>query len=79
MSTEKVIAIDTHTSAPLSTPAARVLHDATVSDEVGRCLTSEAVVKAGTNFARATVRKALRANFAGFSPTEIIDYCSNDQ
>jgi len=79
MSTENVVKIDTHISAPLSTVDARILHDATVSDEVGRCLTSEAVVKAGTQFARATVRKALRANFANFSPTEIIDYCSNDQ
>jgi hypothetical protein len=76
MSTENVVDLNTHIDAPLSTPAARVLHDATVSDEVGRCLTRDAVVKAGTVFARATVRKALRANFAGFSATEIIDYCS---
>lgn len=70
--------ISTYTGAPLSTPEARVLHDATVSDEVGRCLTSDAVVKAGRSFARATVRKELRANFAGLTPADIIAHCKGE-
>lgn len=76
--TAEIKTLDTYTPAPLTTPEARVLHDATVSDEVSRCLTSESIVKAGKAFARSNVRKALRANFAGFTASEVIAHCTGE-
>ena len=76
MSTENVFEIPA--VAPLTTPEARVLHDATCQDETDRLLSTEQVIKSAKTFTGVQVRKVLRANFAGLSPEEFVAHCRGE-
>ena len=73
MSATNVVEItETVTEQPLSEVEAVKLHRSSASEAASRAKLPSAVRKAGEAFGRATVRKVLRAEFAGLTPSEIL-------